>query len=135
MGFYNRGNILGTVSQSGGVPTGAIIERGSNANGEFVKFADGTMICTGSFSTSIAIASSFLGGFRSTGSVIVNMPTTFPGSDYALSLRGSIEEPSFSVIENVASRGAATFVPIFTAVASQTAANRAFRYIAIGRWY
>ena len=44
--IYGRTNILGTVSESGGVPTGAIIERGSNANGEFVKFADGTMICT-----------------------------------------------------------------------------------------
>jgi hypothetical protein len=43
---YAQGNILGTVSQSGGVPTGAIIERGSNANGEFVKYADGTLICT-----------------------------------------------------------------------------------------
>jgi hypothetical protein len=39
-------HILGTVSQSSGIPTGAIIERGSNANGEYVKFADGTMICT-----------------------------------------------------------------------------------------
>lgn len=38
--------LLGTVSQSGGVPTGAIIERGSNANGEFVRYADGTQICT-----------------------------------------------------------------------------------------
>jgi len=44
--LYSRGGILGTVSQSGGVPTGAIIERGSNADGEYVKFADGTMICT-----------------------------------------------------------------------------------------
>lgn len=44
--LFRRDNILGTVSESGGVPTGAIIERGSNANGEFVKFADGTMICT-----------------------------------------------------------------------------------------
>ena len=42
---YRQGNILGTVSQTGGVPTGAVIERGSNANGEYVKFADGTMIC------------------------------------------------------------------------------------------
>jgi hypothetical protein len=42
---YTQANILGTVSQSGGVPTGAIIERGSNANGEFVKYADGTQIC------------------------------------------------------------------------------------------
>jgi hypothetical protein len=44
---YAKGNILGTVSESSGVPTGAIIESGSNANGEFVKYADGTMICTG----------------------------------------------------------------------------------------
>ncbi|WP_218571770.1 hypothetical protein [Stutzerimonas degradans] len=43
--FHSR-NILGTVSQSGGVPTGAIIERGSNANGEYVRFADGRQICT-----------------------------------------------------------------------------------------
>lgn len=42
---FNQGTILGSVGQSGGVPTGAIIERGENANGEYVKFADGTMIC------------------------------------------------------------------------------------------
>ena len=43
---------VGTVSQSGGVPTGAIIQRGSNANGEFVRYADGTMICTRNISFS-----------------------------------------------------------------------------------
>ena len=42
---YKKSNIIGTVSESSGVPTGAIIERGSNANGEYVKYADGTMIC------------------------------------------------------------------------------------------
>lgn len=39
-------DIVGTASQSSGVPTGAIIERGSNANGEYVRYADGTQICT-----------------------------------------------------------------------------------------
>lgn len=39
------GELVGTVSQSGGVATGAILERGSNANGEYVRFADGTQIC------------------------------------------------------------------------------------------
>ena len=43
--LYHTGNLLGTVSESGGVPTGAVIERGSNANGEYVKFADGTLQC------------------------------------------------------------------------------------------
>ncbi|MFG6604621.1 MULTISPECIES: pyocin knob domain-containing protein [unclassified Sulfitobacter] len=37
--------LVGTVSQSGGVPTGAVIQRGSNGNGEFMRFADGTQIC------------------------------------------------------------------------------------------
>lgn len=40
-----RAMMLGTVSQSGGIPTGALMERGSNANGEYVKYADGTMTC------------------------------------------------------------------------------------------
>ena len=44
--MFNNRNILGTASQSDGIPTGAIIERGSNANGEYVKLADGTLICT-----------------------------------------------------------------------------------------
>lgn len=39
-------DIVGAVSQSGGVPTGAIIERGSSANGEYTKYADGTLTCT-----------------------------------------------------------------------------------------
>ena len=41
---YLATEAVGTVGQSDGVPTGAIIERGSNANGDYVKFADGTMI-------------------------------------------------------------------------------------------
>lgn len=50
---FSRATILGTVSQTSGVPTGAIIERGSNANGEYTKFADGTMICTGKSSGTV----------------------------------------------------------------------------------
>ena len=42
---YDTQNVLGAVSQSGGVPTGAIIQRGSNSNGKFVRFADGTQMC------------------------------------------------------------------------------------------
>jgi hypothetical protein len=42
---FRRGNILGTVSQSGGVPTGAVIEQGTNANGRYARYADGTQIC------------------------------------------------------------------------------------------
>lgn len=47
---YARGGVVGTVSQVAGVPTGAIIERGSNANGLYTKYADGTMECRITFS-------------------------------------------------------------------------------------
>lgn len=42
---YGPGNVLGAVSETSGVPTGAVIERGSNADGDYVRFADGTQIC------------------------------------------------------------------------------------------
>lgn len=42
----NRPDLIGTVSQSGGEATGEVIERGSGPNGEYVRFADGTQICT-----------------------------------------------------------------------------------------
>jgi len=38
-------DILGTVSQSGGTPTGAVMETGSNANGTYFKFANGCLAC------------------------------------------------------------------------------------------
>lgn len=44
--LYTKSNLLGTVSQASGVPTGSVFERGSNANGEYVRFADGAQICT-----------------------------------------------------------------------------------------
>jgi hypothetical protein len=59
-------DIVGTVSQSSGVPTGSIIEPGTTANGTFTKFADGTMICRSSTvyaSTSIlAVAGAVFNG-------------------------------------------------------------------------
>lgn len=43
---FTTQNAVGTVAQSSGVITGAIIERGSNSNGEYTRWADGTQICT-----------------------------------------------------------------------------------------
>ncbi|WP_198651175.1 hypothetical protein, partial [Salinicola sp. CPA57] len=40
---YARGGIVGTVEDTGGVPSGAIIESGSNSTGRYTKLADGTL--------------------------------------------------------------------------------------------
>lgn len=52
---YHSDNILGPVSKAGGVVTGAIIERGANASGEYIKFADGTLVCTATVSKNEAV--------------------------------------------------------------------------------
>ena len=52
--MVTQNTIVGTVSQSGGVPTGAAMEPGSNANGEFKRYADGTMECWRTLAASAA---------------------------------------------------------------------------------
>jgi hypothetical protein len=56
---YDQSCILGTVAQASGVPTGALIERGSNANGEYVRFADGTQICSAAILSDAGAAKSW----------------------------------------------------------------------------
>ncbi len=41
---YGPANVVGTVSEVEGVPTGAVIESGQNENGHYVRYADGTQI-------------------------------------------------------------------------------------------
>ena len=59
---YRRSNILGTVSQSGGVPTGAIIESGTNANGTYIRYANGTQIAIVQESTGSGVLPTPSGG-------------------------------------------------------------------------
>jgi hypothetical protein len=65
---YGPGNLLGTVTQAGGTPTGAVLETGSNANGTYLRLADGTQICWQTASSSSAgqtlwsFPAAFLGG-------------------------------------------------------------------------
>lgn len=41
----HRGNILGPVGLTAGLPTGAVIETGEGPSGRYTRFADGTQIC------------------------------------------------------------------------------------------
>lgn len=62
---YRRGNVLGTVSQSGGVPVGALIEMGGNPASGYARFAGGLQIAwrnTGTIpSESLALGNIFRG--------------------------------------------------------------------------
>ena len=65
--------LVGAVSQSGGIPTGAVVQSGANGNGRFVRWADGTQICeTPSFVTA------------SGGAAIWTFPAAFAFADVAV---------------------------------------------------
>ena len=129
--LYRRGNILGTVSESGGVPTGAIIERGSNANGEFVRFADGTQICWKEIVSDLAINVAFQGGFRSV-DVTWTFPATFTGVRVVSAIPVSLAAPG------ITSRtfGSSTLIDLnYYSFASQPEETRRMRALAVGRWF
>lgn len=42
---FGPGNVVGTVSEAAGVPTGAVVESGSTSDGDYTRWADGTQIC------------------------------------------------------------------------------------------
>lgn len=87
---YDQSNVTGVVSQTGGDVTGALFETGNNANGRYVKFADGTMICTiKGFTLNYLNTSSILGDWT--------FPHAFSSVDRAVSftfLRGTEGTPN-----------------------------------------
>ena len=121
---YHTGNILGTVSQSGGVPTGAIIERGSNVNGEYVKYADGTMICTAFPNYDFSVV----------GSTVYTFPSSFVNEDICASISFlntalSARHLAYNSTSCMASNGWRI------ANTSTTAETLKIFLTAIGRWY
>ncbi|WP_192931589.1 pyocin knob domain-containing protein [Pseudomonas putida] len=128
----SRTDIVGAVSQSGGVPTGGIIERGSNANGEYVKFADGTMNCTGTVSGSVAtsIAS---GSLYYSAALSWSFPAPFAvAPSVSCSPSGASANLWASEVAGSTTTSACAFYIMNTA--SQTV-SVVRRLIAIGRWF
>lgn len=119
--MFNQGNIVGTVSQSAGIPTGAIIESGSNANGEFTKFADGTMICRFSVVTSTG------GGTTKT------LPATFIDTSYKV-VGGTMS--NISATDFTAKFSTPTTTTITAVMTSNGAlVNATLQAVAIGKWF
>lgn len=78
LGVVATSNVVGTVSQSSG---GAIIERGTFTGGEYVKYADGTMMQWGRLSISNRAVTSAVGSiFQSAALDTINYGPAFVGN-------------------------------------------------------
>jgi hypothetical protein len=125
--IYHTGNILGTVSENNGGPTGAIIERGSNANGEFVKFADGTLICFHNFSIDASVTgnntlSALPVAMLSVRAVYVSLRGSFGvGVDVIPTILWALDSQNVRYRQTDSSKAQSGTVPL--------------AYVAIGRWF
>ncbi|MNO89804.1 hypothetical protein D3C76_812980 [compost metagenome] len=128
-------DIAGNVSQSGGVPTGAIIERGSNANGEYTKYADGTMECWMSINvTDQAIDTVYAGGVYQ-GTRQWSFPASFVGTPVVIP--GSFRWGSAANWTSIAGTPSGTGVTLrgFDMVSRAVGTSTQISAKAIGRWF
>lgn len=116
-------DVVGTVSQIGGVPTGAIIESGSNSNGNYIKYADGTMICT-------------FTGTASSGEFSWTFPQSFNTIFYASAIPLNVSGYPYTVSLQTLSTSETIF-NVFVATDSDIFAesNASLRMFAIGKWF
>lgn len=124
--LYSRDSILGTVSQSGGVPTGAIIECGSNANGEYVRWADGTQMCWAHTGVDLSVGQTTVHALYNSVAFVgrVHSHATCNSNGYALEVQSGMEAQSsagaYLALTNKGPNGNRN-VTIF--------------FLSIGRWY
>ena len=139
-------DILGTVSQSLGVPTGSIIERGSNTNGEYVKFADGTLICNiqttattlfgyaaDTFDVNVSVGSIY----QPSSSLQWNFPTDFINTNsqsHSILLNGSsLGNAAYGTRSGLTATVYMRF--LVNSPVTATGASQRFTLSAIGRWF
>ncbi|WP_414156576.1 hypothetical protein [Pseudomonas sp. BNK-30] len=139
--IFTTENIVGTVGQSGGTPTGSIIERGSNANGEYTRFADGTQICTTKVRTIRTLNSPSGSVFHGGSEPLRQFPIAFSSAPTIQITAGlEVGEAWFATAAGTTPNGlllSATSWPagyVFTQV-SRAATYVCVEYTAIGRWF
>lgn len=125
--LYHRGNIVGTVSQTSNIPTGAVIERGSNANGEYVKFADGTMMCF--FVKPVGLLTQSAYNQRR-----YTWPATFAvAPTVSVSIAGGLGTAGEWITLSAEDSSTSGFICVL--LTSSTIASPSLYVIATGRWY
>jgi hypothetical protein len=135
--YLNTGNMVGTVSQVGGVPTGAALQSSTNANGTWTKYADGTMTCRKRMSINTVINTPINGGYYS-GSIVPAQ--SYPGSFIAMPEFTSVQMTTDSSTTGwIGGRNSGTvdfwagcyLMELFP----RPAQTYNIEYFAVGRWY
>jgi hypothetical protein len=117
--LVRRSMLVGTTSESAGVPTGAAFQTASNANGRFLRLADGTQICWHTIATGTGASSTW------------TFPAAFSGSDRVVTttVRGTAVAVGWTESLSNTSVG----VSAFDLTGSRVV--RSVDLVAVGRWF
>ncbi|MCB5408460.1 DUF2793 domain-containing protein [Pseudogemmobacter faecipullorum] len=125
----SRASLVGTVTQSAGLPTGAVLERGSNASGSWLRLADGTQICW-HHGFSVANVSTALGAGFTSPAVSWSYPQSFlAGSAPVVSGLADGVDCWLAAAAPSASSASLRVLSFLSKAGSQ-----ALRVMAVGRW-
>lgn len=110
----------------------AIIERGSNANGEYVRWADGTQITYASAPISGAFDSILVEPWRIANTSTIAFPASFV---QAPTIVCSVMTPgAYSLVSRIFPSATGFYVLLLAAASVAFSDNATCRYLAIGRW-
>ena len=121
-----RSNTVKPVGQSGGVPTGGIVQSGGSTNSYFLRLADGTQICSG-FAGSNTSGAAFFNAFAATFTSVSSVVLT-PSDDTAT--------PRMVQVSDTANNGfrSQSYLVSFGS-SSVDRSLVTMRYVAVGRWF
>jgi len=120
MQVYHSGNVVGAVAQNPGIGD-ALFETGTNANGGYTRFADGTMMCwTNGFSTASGTTASW------------TFPSAFASA--AVAVTATVEGASAAIVtvDDVTATGAD--LRSFD-LGGSAAVAPVVSLVALGRWF
>ncbi len=125
--------IVGTATQAGGVPTGAIIEHVELSSGNYVRFACGTMWCYRNALESLQ-ATSVLGSlFVSAAASNFTFPKAFVGTPSVTPIGAAYATSiGWAALDSQATN---TTTGSIKWISPLTGSSGYVGYLAIGRWY
>jgi hypothetical protein len=132
--------IVGAVSQAAGLPTGALIESGLNSNGAYIRWADGTQICSqaGSINPTMATASGALFSNDEAGQYVWTFPAAFvaiPTMSSGVS-RATFDSRRVFITYNGDNPVTATQAKLsFASTTSAASLGLRLHAVAFGRWF
>lgn len=128
-GIYDNSTTLQTIATT----AQNIIESGSNANGNFVKYSDGTMVCYGTVYTTNPTHNDWYGFCRISNEFTFSLAKAFKDNNYSLTI-SSTTYGYFSTIITSITTNSFGFRAFTHNQDAYTPNNGVFNYIAIGKW-